>query len=554
MEKPVKTEVQQLLDLMTHQKDAYYFYGNVDESIFYVSENLCIQYGFEQTQMCDFLERIQSKVYLKADQEVFEKQIVLAKQHSIDQIQMRFRICDSQDNVSWVYFCAHIQWIPQCVMFGSIMQQSDYLLVDPVTGFGMESYLSEYVKELDQEIVGIGIRFHYIREINANAGREVTNKILRSICRNLQQGLSEYLKFFRINGPMVVAILDCKYMHLVDGLIQRIRKIVEIGYVEANVHVSNPCQVVALKKTMSYSLFLENLHILSKDVFEEIEHPSSIMNDRIDHLQYQKKSQQILQIHHDVLNHMENFVIRVQPLMDVHSHTIAGAEVLLRWKYKGEFISPEVFVPILESQNLIHGVGRWVFEQAIAFCTLAKAIDPHFYVSVNVSLAQLSDSGLLDFIQDMLSVYALPSSSIVIEMTESVLDSHPKRVEQFVQGCKCLHISLALDDFGTGYSSISNLLKYNTSIVKMDRSLLLEMERSKKGKKFVLSLIHAIKSIDSKVIVEGVETLQQVQMLLESECDLIQGYYFYRPLNPRDALETLMIVNQIGFDESKHYL
>ena len=164
---------------------------------------------------------------------------------------------------------------------------------------------------------------------------------------------------------------------------------------------------------------------------------------------------------------------------------------------------------------------------------------PEFYLTVNVSLEQLSDDGLLTFIPQILKEYQLDGSYLVIEMTESCMDKQPSRLSHLMRVCKELGVRLALDDFGTGYSSLRVLLQYPTDIIKSDRSLLLEMTESEDKSNFIYSVVFACHQYGKKVCVEGVETAEQKVLVQNAHCDMIQGFFYYRPTELEDMYQLV---------------
>ena len=146
------------------------------------------------------------------------------------------------------------------------------------------------------------------------------------------------------------------------------------------------------------------------------------------------------------------------------------------------------------------------------------------------SLQQLEDESFIVFIEQTLRKYELDGEHIVMELTESCMDDQPEKLEQFVKACENLNIRIALDDFGSGYSSLRVLLRYPSNIIKLDRSLLVEMSDSFEKNGFITSIVYACHQFGKKVCMEGVETDFQDEIVKESGCDLIQGFYYYRPM------------------------
>ena len=141
--------------------------------------------------------------------------------------------------------------------------------------------------------------------------------------------------------------------------------------------------------------------------------------------------------------------------------------------------------------------------------------------------------------EETLAQYQLDGHHLVVEMTESCMDEEPDRLIELVEGCQRLGIRIALDDFGSGYSSLWVLLQYPSSIIKLDRSLLLEMMDSADKKNFISSIVFACHRFGKLVCMEGVETELQNDMVKETKCDVIQGFHYYQPTE-LDQLSRLM--------------
>lgn len=221
--------------------------------------------------------------------------------------------------------------------------------------------------------------------------------------------------------------------------------------------------------------------------------------------------------------------LNYQPVVDLNTMKIKGAEVLLRWNDKElGFVSPDEFIPVAEDSGQIIGIGEWVFETA---CEKLKEwriqYDQDIYLSVNISGRQLKDSNFIKFIEDTLAIYKLPYNAINLEITENVFYSNDTRSVETIKLLSTMGIVLLLDDFGTGYSSLSTLTSLPFDFVKIDKSFL--MHGSEKNFKTSSTIIDMAKNFNMGVIAEGVEHNSTVQFLLERKCDFAQGYLFAKP-------------------------
>lgn len=179
-------------------------------------------------------------------------------------------------------------------------------------------------------------------------------------------------------------------------------------------------------------------------------------------------------------------------------------------------------------------MGRWVFERAVSTCVRLHAYDPALCLAFNVSFRQLSGARLTEFMEQTLEKYGLPGTSLVAELTESSMDEEPEKLMEFMDACQRLGVRTALDDFGSGYSSLRMLLQYPSSVIKLDRSLVQEVVESSKKLDFIRSIVFACHQFGKRVCVEGVEDARQNEIIIATGCDMIQGYYYHRPLELGD--------------------
>lgn len=231
-----------------------------------------------------------------------------------------------------------------------------------------------------------------------------------------------------------------------------------------------------------------------------------------------------------------------QPIVELASRRIVGAEMLLRWYPSETPVPPDKFIPLAEVNGTIIPIGAWVYEQACRaqgeLDALPAAVRPE-YISVNVSARQLSSPALLATFQALLSQTGADPSRIVIEVTETALMSDAEtNLEVLVQLAGLGH-KIAVDDFGTGYSSLSRLVQMPVDILKVDRAFIDRIDHSDKGQALVKAIISMSRALDLKVIAEGMETQEELNVLDALGCDNVQGYYFYRPM-ALDALVSIL--------------
>ena len=215
-----------------------------------------------------------------------------------------------------------------------------------------------------------------------------------------------------------------------------------------------------------------------------------------------------------------------QPLFDIEG-SIVGAEALLRWDSSilGA-VSPEEFIPIAERSGQMRELGRWVLEAA---CREARHWRSDVRVAVNVSVAQLRGSALVDSIRDVLDTTELPASRLELEITESLLADDPY-TRGVLGELRELGVSLALDDFGTGFSSLGVLRQLPVDRLKIDRSFVQSMHINDGDAALVRTIVAMGRELGLHVLAEGVEQQKQFDALKEIGCDEVQGYFLGKPL------------------------
>ncbi len=230
-----------------------------------------------------------------------------------------------------------------------------------------------------------------------------------------------------------------------------------------------------------------------------------------------------------------------QPQYEADSKKLCGAEVLIRWLHNNEkMIPPDQFITLAEDTGLIIEIGYWILRSA---CVQLKAwLDagyPLQQVSVNVSAQQFTDPNFLTLIQKALHESGLAAEHLELEITESMLIGDARFIDLQLQQVKRMGIKLALDDFGTGYSSLSYLKNFPIDVLKMDQSFVKGMTVDSKNSRIACAIIEIGHSLKQKVIAEGVESKEQFDFLRKHGCDIIQGYYFSKPLPAEKMTEFL---------------
>jgi diguanylate cyclase (GGDEF)-like protein len=235
------------------------------------------------------------------------------------------------------------------------------------------------------------------------------------------------------------------------------------------------------------------------------------------------------------------FFLVYQPQMDIVTGKITGLEALLRWQHPElGLVPPDKFIRIAENCGLIVPIGEWVLRTA---CSQARKWHnegiPAVPVAVNVSAVQFRQEGFCDLVRRVLRETGLAPKYLELEITESLLLSNADVMFSVFRELKAMGLRLAIDDFGTGYSSLSYLKQFPVSKLKIDRSFVQDVAVDPDDAAITTAIIGMAKSLNLRVIAEGVENEAQMSFLRAHHCDEIQGYYFSRPLSA-DAVADKM--------------
>ena len=231
------------------------------------------------------------------------------------------------------------------------------------------------------------------------------------------------------------------------------------------------------------------------------------------------------------LTHGE-FELHYQPKVRLATGEITGAEALLRWHHpvRGD-IAPALFIPIAEDSHVIVQIGEWVLREACrqgqAWRDGGLAINQ---IAVNISAIEFQAPGFFERVTAILTDTGFDAHCLELEMTESVLMEHAESTDVLLNRLKSTGLRLAVDDFGTGYSSLSYLSRFPVDTLKIDQSFVHKMTSEPSGASIVSTVISMGRSLNHRVVAEGVETPEQLALLLAQQCEEGQGYHFSKPL------------------------
>ncbi|HBH3601580.1 TPA: EAL domain-containing protein [Clostridioides difficile] len=374
--------------------------------------------------------------------------------------------------------------------------------------------------------------------INDTFGYEFGDNLLITIAKALKEELTEGEVYARLSSDYFA--IFCDYKNGRNKIIRKLDNIrsniesnlsivfeislcvgiyfVEEGEVDIQkaVNKANMARSVAKGKNINYAIYNE-------DVRNKLSEESMILDDI------------------KIALVKNQFEVYYQPKFSLVTGEMIGSEALIRWNHPEHgFISPAVFIPIAEESKLILKIGRFVFERVCndlsEWKKQGKKIVP---VSVNLSRVELYQPDIVKFINKTIQMYNLSSDFIEIEITETVAINELNILKNVLNELRKHGFSISMDDFGTGYSSISCLRDMPIDILKLDKSFLGGIEHDERSRNIAKSIVSLAKSLDLVVIIEGVESKEQAELMKQFGCDLVQGFYFARPMPAKNFLDLL---------------
>ena len=410
---------------------------------------------------------------------------------------------------------------------------------DLLTGLTTKRYFFEYINLFDQHnpnanMDAIAINIKKFRTINALLGHRFGDKLLVSIANSLKKLMNTY--------EGIVSRVDSDTFFVYISSIDNYEEVITNALEEASLKVQKEGHVafkIGINRVVDRDLSVEKRFDdalramrLNKDnlkttlvVYDQKMHENELFNEKL-----------ILGFEKSLEN--KEFKIYLQPKMNIAGDKprLSSAEVLVRWIHPVYgIISPTVFVPLFESNGLITRLDKFIWEEAASQIKEWKErygiILP---LSINVSRVDLFSATLMDDLMEIMHKYDLKFDELFLEVTESACVEDAKEVTKRVTALKNKGFFIEMDDFGTGYSSLHMVSSLPLDALKIDRSFVLNLLNNEKSKMMVQVILELAKLLSAKCIAEGVENEEQLKLLKEMGVEIIQGFYFSKPI-PTDV-------------------
>ena len=416
--------------------------------------------------------------------------------------------------------------------------------LDPLTGiYNKNTFFEETTRILrentSREYLVSVWDIDRFKAINEMFGAETGDRIIMEFADYLRSGLdSEVSTYGRIESDHFVTCCSASFHRKVENRIKRILEAKEkwhsldyTVYMHVGIYRLEPGEtdiVVACDRATMALQAIKDSFINRINYFTREMRDSLIVEQRI-----VRDSEAAL------LN--REFIVFYQPIVDSRTKAIVAAEALVRWrKQEGGFVSPGVFIPTFEKNGFVSRLDRYIWEEVCAFqarrISQGKRTVP---VSVNFSRVDFYNTDLYEDLISIVNKYGLDHRHIKVEVTESAYMDQPLELMNIMNKFRSSGYQVLMDDFGSGFSSLNMLKDFEVDILKIDMKFMDSIDTSERAGNILYSIIRMAKSINMQIVAEGVETVNQYELLKNMDCDCIQGYYFFRPLMESDFIDKL---------------
>ncbi|MBN3410360.1 bifunctional diguanylate cyclase/phosphodiesterase [Clostridium botulinum] len=417
---------------------------------------------------------------------------------------------------------------------------------DSLTGLSNRKKIIETINKTisnytNEKFAVLFIDLDHFKSINDTLGHDVGDYVLEKVSARFKMLLSPKHKIGRLGGDEFIIVQNITSISDAEKLACKICTTLNhsIKYKEDDLFIGASIGIsIYPEDGKDTSTLMKNadaaMYAAKKNGGYKYEVYSRSMNERaLDDLILENRLRRALEKH--------ELLVYFQPIYHLKTSKIIAMESLVRWKFDNKIINPNQFIPLAKNIGEIANIDNWVLNKACSQCNLwQKQNNKPLYVSVNISFKQMKDKNFVDNVLNILKTTKLDPSYLCLEITEDEAMEDVDLSIKTLEALKRHGIKISLDDFGTGYSSLSYVTKLPIDNIKIDKSIIKNIHKDNKSLQIVKSIILMSKSLDINIIVEGVETIEQLEILQELDCDFIQGFYISEPL-PIKTFESKFI-------------
>jgi|GEM_PF-1787955 len=399
---------------------------------------------------------------------------------------------------------------------------------------------------LGSEFIILFLDLDNFKSINDSLGHSPGDKVLLSIAEKLSNFAKQPITVARLGGdefgllipPEIINYDVSRFAaHFIEALLANVRHKIEIEGFNFNISASVGAVIYPNDGT-TYEELLRNADTAMYNAKNSGRDNCRFYSDEMN-----KNARQRLDYENQLANaiNKDELFAYFQPKADLQTGEIVGAEVLARWhNEKFGWVRPDIFIALAEETGEISAISDHLLRQACR--VVLPLIEQGLFkgrMAFNLSAVQFQDSDFLDKIDNILKDCRFPSKHLELEVTESLMMDDVGRSIGLMKALQRRGISIALDDFGTGYSSLSYLKQFPIDVLKIDRSFIIDIAKVSQDRNMVESIIDLSHNLDMKVVAEGGEEKDQIELLKMLSCDVLQGYYLSKPLSEKEYVVFL---------------
>ena len=384
--------------------------------------------------------------------------------------------------------------------------------------------------------------------VNDSLGHQFGDKVLVEVGNRINRIISQDSIFARLGGDEFVLLTPYSDLLAVSQLaveiIETVKDSIFIDNMELNVSWSIGISLFP-DNAIEYDTLLKSSDIAMYEAKESGRNNFKYFNEKMNtvakrRLEFDRRLRYAVE--------KKEFTLMYQPKGNFETKEILGFEALIRWNdSKLGVVTPEEFIPIAEQSGYIYNIGLWVLEKAFNDLNIIhkKFNTTQYNMAINISGKQLEDKRFLDDINMLIDKTEVNINSLEFEITETALMNNIESVIPILNELKNMGIKLSIDDFGTGYSSLAYLKKMPVDILKIDKAFITDLDKNEDDKAIVEATIALAKSLKLNIIAEGVEKIEQSDILQKLKCNVYQGYLFSKPLDI-DSLFTFINESKVN--------
>ena len=538
-----------VIKMFDSSADDYLYLYDLDNDYYYMSVHATEKFPLERNEFNNVIEEYR-KICYPEDFSMLEQElkgIISGKNNGYN---LQYRWIDKELNPVWINCRGVVCKLKDSsrVLIGCANQIGAKQKADNVSGLLGQTSLEKYI-QISSKIFKSGFVLRLglddFREINERYGIEYGDKVLKDTTECISGCLKGEQQLYRVVSDEFIIIdylatgID-EAKSLYHSIRHAIDRYVESIQYEVMFTVSGGILDLATLEEKTYKNIMRYSEYALNKSKKNGKNQYYVFNYE-DYNQFLMIKQLTQSLRKSAADNFKGYELYYQPLIDVVTGNVCGAEALLRYKSEdGNILPPNIFIPILEETGLIVPVGKWIINEAIKKCKEIQAVIPEFHVNINISYIQVIKSNLVKDVTTAIEKYNINPSSIIIEMTESGLLESNKRYMKIWSALKERGVGLALDDFGTGYSNFNYMSQLEPDLIKIDRNFTAKALNNEYDYN-MLTLIHKmVFNLGLKICIEGVETKGEVEKIKMMCPNFFQGYFFGRPCPYEDFVSQFV--------------